>query len=359
MTTLGQPPLKTCPACDARLVPGRSACVKCGLPNEKMPELAAARQHALRKGLQKTLIENRQPSRETQNAVHSLLGRETLKLVGGAVVLLVVLIGGYFALRAFRGPGVEPWKAFPTDGKTAVANFIADIHSAGAGDKAAADRAFQAIALSQRLPDSGNDAERWGYVFQDVDEYLTGEFGPAWNTIMNVEPADPAKGNAATLYIVTIGTEQLHVDLEPQTPPAPAAAPNPPHYGILEIREITLMDALHGDPVRGPAGFLTHVYGADGSAEQLRSIFARNSPLGRLTPTQIKRLLLPIVRNPRATALKDAIYRLSSVRQDATVRARLEKITKDARYPMDAQKAAQEVLDVTVDESILIELGVS
>ncbi len=357
MTTPG---LTTCPACDTPLVPGRAACIKCGLPTAKMPDLAAARRHAHSKGIDVTRIEPPPSASETPPADPSILHRASRKLVVAVLVLLLVTIG-YFTLRLIRGPAVEPWKTYPTDGKTAVAQFFADIHAGGGGDKASLRRAYQAISLDQRHPDDDNDADHWGYVFQDVNDYLTGEFGPAWNTLMSVAPADPAQGNDATVYLVTIGTEQLHVDIAPQKPadaPPAAPAPVPHHFGIVGIREFSLADSMQSDPVRSATGYLTHVYGATGSAEQIRAIVGRSMPLARMSAMQIKRLLLPLVRDPHASALKDNVYRLYAVRDDPTVRARLKEITTDARYPREVQQAAREVLQGTVDEAILIELGI-
>ena len=286
--------------------------------------------------------------------MQSLLAREGLKLAGGGAVLLIVLIGGYFLLRQLLGCRRRTLEGLPDRRACGRREPVCRYPRRRGG---VIPRRVQTRRLDQQNADDSRDAEHWGYVFTDVNEYLTGEFGPAWNTLMDVAPAEPAKGNNNTEYIVTIATEQLHVTLEAQKPKAAAVAPSPTHFGIVSIGGFSLDEALHGDPARGPAGYLTHVYGGTGSAEQLIGIIGASTSLARLTNMQVKRLLLPLVRNPRGTGVKDVIYRLYLVREDATVRHRLTKITKDARYPADLQNAAQQVLDGTVDEAVLIKVG--
>lgn len=329
--------LRTCPNCNAALVPGRAQCISCGLAADKMEALAAAKAHAARRGIRRTATET------ATDAPEGLTIRKLATRAAIAVVLLVAVVVGWTLIA---GEDPRPWLAYPTDGEQLVSTFMAHV---AAGDK---DQAYTLVSTPRKNPDDREDADRWGFLFQDINEYLAGEFGSGWNTKMSVRPSDPAAGGADTLYVVTVGTETLHVEVEPQLPPS-GKGPTPAHQGVVAIREFPMEDS-GVNVTRGAQSILRNVYGADGSAEQVGALGGIFSGRANESAMQTKRRVLPLVRNPRSTGLKHAMLHLWPVRQDPTVRARLTSITTDARYAPELQKLAQDIMDSNVPEEELI-----
>jgi len=329
---------RVCPACRAVVVPGRASCVSCGMPVAKMADFQLARRAA------------------GQAAGQRQSGRRAVGWVA-ALIISGAILAGY---AAFHEGDKAAWQAYPSDRTALVQQFFEYIH---ADTDSAFDKAYGLVSLRVKHPAERDERGRYRQTFHDLARYLRGEFGDDWIAALRLQRAD---GNDSTeiATLVTVQTEQLSVPLDLQgpagaTPEQLASQPDAyRHYGVRGVSGFPVELAGQSQQREGIAGVL-RVYGAAGSAEQLAGIVgAAGSPLHEI-PIETKRRLLPLVRNPRGTALPRALHQLWPVRRDPTVAARLESIMGDQRYDPLLRAIAQRVHDGTEDPEALLADGVN
>jgi hypothetical protein len=339
MPPVAAPKLKQCPACGAPLLEGRLQCVGCGLPRSKMADVLLAKKNAKTGGI---------PS-------------ETLLRITKYVVVLAIVIGVIAGvIYHYTKPVAEPWKAYPNDRTALVQKFFELIAT---DDPTEHDKAYALISATAKDPQANDERGAYRQLFHDMYAYFAGEFGPNWIATLQIQnvgnPGEPMQS------IVTVGTDVLHLDIDPQLAPnqnMSTLATMPPeklNYGVHDIQEFSL-DDVGKSMQMGIAKGLLRGYGAQGSINQLEGIAAAGggAPLHE-TPFEAKRRLLPIIRTGKDAAINRALYQLWPIRTDPTVQRRLQIILDDPNYPEDYKKIAKEVKDGTASDEELIAAGVN
>lgn len=336
-----------CPACNTPLVRGRDTCVSCGMTRVKMAEYSRAKALAAQRGVTVRVEAPAEAGRPWGERLRPLK-------VPAIVLLLIALLGGisYLGFAGMNRKPPTPWLDYPTDPEAAAKQYIA---AASLDTVAGGRQAYKLLTMRERNLDDDAELARYRQVYHDMDKYFTETDGTSWQLRASYQNVTPSAAADPTIA-VHVGTDVIHIDLEPQAP-KDGPAPSPPHYGIVRIREFPIGEAAGAQKSAVVSGVL-HGLGAGGSADQLRSITSVVGAHCNESPFAMKRRLLPILRRPNDPAIYRAVILTWPIRHDPTIRDELKEITEDQRYDPLVQKAAQRVLDDKVDLEELIGYGV-
>ncbi len=316
----------TCPRCGAVRLPGRSVCIQCGMDLNSAAEFIRRRQN--------------------QAAQDSRV--RMIKLILAAVVVLAVVAGGWWLYSRLTAPGPNPALAYPVSRAKLVRTFFYDIST---NDNTRLHQAFELLALSTRKKYQAHEARVWQKM-ENLNRYLAGIFGPRWinDLVLHVSTASDRPK-----YVAEIATEQFHVHIVREWPPAGhAAAGAVRHYGILRVRELSLSGGGASQAAQASRDVLGNLIGNKAAANDVSGIHAAFSDADAGKPWQIKQRLLPTVERPRAAGVRQCIYQLWPVRHDPTVRLVLKRIVHNPQYAADLQHAAAGVLSGHVMQATLI-----
>lgn len=354
-----------CPACHTPLEKGVKHCPECGMEVAKMKEYILAMQHAKKRAAESgtatqaplTVVQKLTPFGDAERVdveeIRASMKRQMLKVGMWVFIAIVVITGTVWSYRAIVGPG-EPWRRYPKDPRVLLTTFFKIIHTDTLKEHA---KAYDLISLLRKDEKDSTQRDQYMQLFHDVHSYYSTLFG---NNYINEIRFEPENNDAdhATTWIATIRTETMTIDIEPQTPADKRQAGEPERWGVVAIREFPLGNSARGQQMKAIGGILEGL-GAGGSRRQLEGIAGYGADLSRMSPAEIKQMLLPLIANPRGTALTQNIYRTWVVRKDPTVREALENITKDTRYGETDRNAAREVLNDKVPEEVLIGVGIT
>ncbi len=355
-----------CPACHAVLTRGMRECPQCKMEVARMKDYVMAMRHAQKKaaeqkssgasapiGKARTIVPASQlEQNDNEQRARSSMNHEMMRAAKYLIALIVVIVAGIWVYQTFFKT-VDPWLNYPTDQRALLTKFFQIVHT---DNRKEHEKAYALISLYRR--DAKDDTQHGQYLqlFHDVDRYFITLFGPNYINEIRFEP----EGNVpdAATWIAAVRTEKMTIDLEPQTPPDKQKPGEPKRWGIVAIREFPLGNSSRSQQM-GAIGGVLRGLGAGGSAEQIQGIAAVTTDFSRMSPAEIKQTLMPIITNPRATGLIRGIYQTWYVRKDPTIRATLESILTDARYPDEVKRVAKQVLDERVPEEELIGMGVN
>lgn len=356
-----------CPACNTLLTKGMKHCPECGMEVAKMKEYILAMQHAKKRAAEQkksggTAVAPMPAARKIvpvgqmesgEERAKSGMNRELLRAGVWVLVIIAAIAGGVTAYQKLMAPG-EPWRAYPTDPRALLVKFIQIVHTDTLKEH---DKAYDLISLQRRDEKDTKQKDDYMQLFHDMHKYYSTLFG---DNYVNEVRFEPENGNTdtATTWIGRIRNETMTIDIEPQTPADKKKSGQPEHWGIVAIREFPLGNSSRSRQIGGIEGMLKGI-GAGGSARQIQGIAGLGTDLSRMTPAEIKQMLLPIITDPRATGLTQNIYRTWVVRKDQTVRDALQQITEDPRYSQRDQEVARQVLTDKAPEEELIAVGVT
>jgi hypothetical protein len=335
---------RACPNCKAVVPAGSVKCPGCQLEVAKMAGFLAAMRAAQKKGLAKTEIEKPRARQPEPGRYDGANDRPSIipKLI--MVALLLAVVAGAYVY--FTRPKIPAWSTLPSTAEGAARALLQHIAT---GESTEYDKGYAMLAAEAH--DKEDDDERGHYrgLFHAVHMYLTGEFGPGWETTMALSP-DPKDANVIR---AAIGPETLHVRVSQQTP-ADKLASAGEHYGIVGIDEFDVRDAASYQSAEARMGVVRGVAG-QGAVDNIKSVLgASNFREGRV---QKKLRLLPILRNPRETNWK-TIIQAYPLHDDPVMRARLTQILGDERYDPTVREKAKNVLDDRVTDEDKIAAGV-
>jgi hypothetical protein len=306
----------------------------CKLQVAQMPAFAAAKAAARRKGKSTTQIENSSPP----------FYKNFLRPIVIFPALLVIVLVYYFT----RPAAPSAWTKLPQTQMDAAREILTDISQGDPGYY----KAYDLIAPSAKNPDDRDDLGRYRQLFHVMDAYLSTEFGSDWITTLNLQPDK----NNSDLIEAHIGVETLHLRAKLETP-ADKLKDDNRHYAIEGFDEFDIHDAAEMQKMAAITGIVGGL-GGPGASNNLQTIISavgggnrRESPMTR------KLRILPNLRNPRA-AVRRTVLQAWPIRKDPVIRARLEAITNDQRYPPDVIQTAQQVLQDNVPDEDLIAAGV-
>lgn len=357
-----------CPACNAILSKGMANCPVCGMEVAKMKEYIMAMQHARKRAAEqkasgavaaapaasgrKIKPVSHIEAEPGESHARRNFNHELFRAAKWLIVLVVLISGGVWAYQKLTAPS-EPWRRYPTDPRTLLTQFIKIVHT---DDRKEHNKAYDLISLHRKNLKDDDQRGQYMQLFHDVHQYFSTLFGDNYVNEIRFEP----EGNnpEATTWTGTIRTEKMTIDIEQQEPSEKQRPGQPKHWGIVAIREFPLGNSSRSQQMGAIGGILKGL-GAGGSARQIQGIAGYGADLSRMSPAEIKQMLLPLISNPRSTGLTQNIYRTWVVRKDPTVRETLQQIMQDTRYGDTDRSAAQQVLNDRVPEEILIGVGIS
>ena len=328
---------RSCPNCAAFVPLDQPRCSSCKLEVSKMQAFAAAKEAARQRGMKGTKV-------VAERSLGQMIG------TGAKYAFLILLVGAVAAggWWLFK-PRPPRYLKFAATGQAAVTEFMTDI--SGGGDPQL-DAAYGLLADSVRDPKE-NDHGDYLQIYDELNNYLAGEFGSDWITRLKVT-ADPADPN---LFAAHIGPETLHVRVAQQTP-ADKMKEQGEHYGIMQIEEFSVTLAADFRQMEGIKGVLRAYPGAgNGAVEMLDKVLGASGAAPHNAPMIVKKVrLLAVIRNPREVS-SQAILLTYPLRNDPVVKARLAQIAGDERYDTPERQRAKEVYDDKVPEEELISVG--
>lgn len=346
-TTTIKSPSSYCPVCGALILPGRTRCISCNKVLSGDPTAGANRQAAARA----------RSFRVDDDTEPSLIVRLRKPLIWSGIIL--VLCGGiYWAYSKATAHTNAAYKKFPHNRTKLVRDFFTYVST---DTNSEFRKAYDLISLTRRRPHKSNRQGHFWQRFHVLDQYLASQFGPQWVQRLRIvkKHVAGAKGSP-TRYVVHVDTEVFHMRIAAQVP---RGAKTPPttgrRYGIIGMREFALSGGAKSQTLGLVNAYVGGFYGATGSAAQINGLHAAfGGSDANETPWQIKHRLLPIVVDPRATALQQCIYQLWPVRNDPTVRRALLKIMHDRRYSTHIRHVATAVYTGRAHEADLVGNGV-
>lgn len=347
-------PLSHCPACKAKLQRGLEACPSCQMSVSKMQDYLVAMQRAKAVGME--------PVRTSRLPQINIEWTPPVKIAAWGLGILVVGIVLYLSVGFLWQRAAPSILHYPTDPQELITQYFRLIEQ----DKEEPHhQAFTLQSLTVLHPDKSDERGQYLQLYHVLNKYLTGEIGVGWSAagIMVVTPvdptADPSKGKTA--YLVKIGLETLHVEIIPQgwDPTKPDnPPPTPTRYGIVNIEEFPISQAAQFIKLAAITGVFRGV-GGQGAGENLQTVLSLGGTGGgRETPMQTKYRVLPMVRDPESANIRRGLLHLWPVRRDLVVKARLLSIMEDARYTLEDQRLAKEVLEERVAPEDLMAVGV-
>jgi hypothetical protein len=333
MTNAAKP---TCPNCHAAVPAGARQCSVCKLEVSQMRAFAAAKMAARRKGLATTEVEEASPP------FYQALLRPVfiLPLVICAAIVL------FFVMRPAKA---DPWQRLPASQMDAAKEFLTHI-SKGTDD--GYEKAYGLVAPSVKRPKDSEELGKYRQLYHVMNNYLATEFGKDWITLLNLQ-ADPANNE---FVLAKIGPETLHLRITQEVPPEKMKGDADRRYGVHNIEEFDIEDAAALQKAAGIMGIVRGVAGA-GAENNLQTIMGARGGNRRESKMQTKLRILPNLRNPRAV-VRMTVINAWPVRTDPVIRARLDQISKDGRYPNDVQQTARDVLADNISDEELIAAGV-
>jgi len=306
----------------------------CKLEVAQMGAFARAKLAARQKGLGTTKIESdRVPY---------------WKMVLRPIVIVPAIIVCGLVLYFTRPTPPPAWESLPPTQMEAARQVLADIST---GKDEGYDKAYALIAPSAKDSKDSDDIGKYRQLFHVMNNYLSSEFGSDWMTITTLE----AEKGDADLIAAHIGPETLHLRAQQQTP-AEKLKERGSHYAIEGVDEFNIADAADLQKMAGITGVLRGEAG-QGAVNNLQTILSAGGGNRHESPMHRKLRILPNLRNPRSV-VRRTVLQAWPLRKDPVIRARLEQIATDGRYPVDVKDTAEQVLKNNVPDEDLIAAGV-